>query len=414
VNLLSASFTPGEAVVWFRDWAERHAGRLALVIGLLGLLQVLLALEIATGTLGLASSGWLWGPDFDRIAVPAGRKSFVHLDTGTVVVVLLMLLGGAMIAFRRKLVSEGFWTPLYLLAATYTLMHSLRLRFLTEMAASRPYPRPLSDRLLIPETIQALGQFIPLADINRVLIYASSAIFLVAFMYTMRYLLRQFFDLTSLQVMVFPIVVCLFLAPFKQYWHHYIYDYPLLLATAWMILLIHKDRMAAYYPCFALACLNKETAILMIPVVALYSLHRRLPLGRVLGQVAAHLAIFVPVKLFVNYLTAANPGQQFNFELVHNLRFLTHSQSMASVVAWLILAALVGHRWSQKPFLLRCGVVPLAVLMAMMFFVGFFDELRDYYEAVPFLLPLAYWSACHLLSGGGPKREPSGPSLVTD
>ncbi len=76
------------------------------------------------------------------------------------------------------------------------------------------------------------------------------------------------------------------------------------------------------------------------------------------------------------------------FHLIdHNLVVL-RSFSLSTPLLWLGVGLLVFFRWSEKPAFLKRGIWILAVLLAFSFFLGYIDELRGYYEALPVLLLL--------------------------
>lgn len=103
------------------------------------------------------------------------------------------------------------------------------------------------------------------------------------------------------------------------------------------------------------------------------------------------LALYTLIRGFTILITKSNPGSMFEFHLYdHNVGLITEPIAMSTVIAGLIIAAFIFHGWKKKPFLLKCGVIVIIPLIIVMFFFGWIDELRDYYEAVPFLLPL-FW-----------------------
>lgn len=401
-RLLNSRISASEAYALARRRMLEHERGLAAVIALLGLLQVALALYVAGDGERWLPWGEFWDVGSSQITLRSGATVAAKLDRETAFIVFVAMSGLACMVFRRRLLKEGYWTLLYLVAGSYTFIQCLHTRFVEELAAGEMIPKPYAFRILIPESIDFAGQFCSLADFNVALIYATNFAFLIAFLYTMRQLLRAFFDLKETYIQAFPIFVALFLVPFYRYWHHYVYDFPLLLLTALMLLAIQQERLKRFYLFFVLACFNKETAILMTVVFIVYQLHRKERLGTMLAHGATQIVLFAAIKLYIDHLTAANPGGPLEFHLFRNLGMLTLDQEMESVLAWTGLTALVFHRWSEKPFLLRCGMIPLAILLPIILIVGWFEELRAYLDALPFLLPLAWVSFCQGLEAIAP------------
>ena len=55
---------------------------------------------------------------------------------------------------------------------------------------------------------------------------------------------------------------------------------------------------------------------------------------------------------------------------------------------FLLALPLLVHRWSAKPLFLRRALWIAVPLLVLTFGLGFFDELRDYYEVYPVLVLL--------------------------
>ena len=63
---------------------------------------------------------------------------------------------------------------------------------------------------------------------------------------------------------------------------------------------------------------------------------------------------------------------------------------VALLVPALVLALLFFARLPEKPLLLRHGLVLLPILLGLTTVLGYFDEWRDYYEAYPIVVLLAF------------------------
>ena len=211
---------------------------------------------------------------------------------------------------------------------------------------------------------------------------------LLGFVFAMRYFFRGvllapawFADGVSLAaVMVLP--------PFFKH-YGYIYDFSLLLLFTAGLGFMVRRRWWPFLAVFLLGCINKETTILL---TMLFVIHFRADdsMDRPVfwKLVAAQLAIFAVVKVALSLAFRDNPGAFVEFHLIdHNLAVLK-SYSLSTSILWLGVGLLVFFRWSEKPEFLRRGIWIPVVLLVFSLFLGYIDELRGYYEALPVLLAL--------------------------
>ncbi len=223
---------------------------------------------------------------------------------------------------------------------------------------------------------------------------------LVGFAFTLRQLVRTFYDCSHLAADTVP-VFALAALPLMFCYQNYVYDPATLLLFTLGIVLIIQKRLALFYPLLVLATLNKETAVLLILVFAIAQ-WRRGPLVRYSGHLLAMGAVWLAVRAFLAWVYQANPGELVEFHLVdHNLRLtrmptrLLHFLGVLALYAWLI-----GRDWHQKSAFLRDGLlVTFVPLFGLALLLGYCDEMRGYYEAFPFAFLLALPTAIRLLSG---------------
>ena len=194
---------------------------------------------------------------------------------------------------------------------------------------------------------------------------------------------------------------------FRRY--GYIYDFPLLLLFTAGLGLMARRRWWPFFMVFLLGCINKETTILLTMLFVIH-LRKDDSMERPVfwKLVAAQLAIFAVVKLALSLVFRDNPGTFVEFHLIdHNLGILK-SLSLSTSILWLGVGLLVFFRWTEKPEFLRRGVWIPVVLLVFALFLGYVDELRGYYEALPVLLLLAAQSIAVVL---GVKMTPlAGPA----
>ncbi len=183
-------------------------------------------------------------------------------------------------------------------------------------------------------------------------------------------------------------LVAVGLLPALFRYNSYLYDAATLLLFTWALVMLARGWWSAYLPLFFLAALNKETAVVLILLFALYDFgQRRVSWTRYVLLGAAQVAIYLAVKLLVNHLFAGNGGALVEFHLGRNLTKL-QAMDMTTAVAWGALLLLTVHRWGDKPTFLRAGVWMLVPLAGLAGFLGWFDELRGYYEVYPVFLLL--------------------------
>jgi hypothetical protein len=221
--------------------------------------------------------------------------------------------------------------------------------------------------------------------IASTLMYLSLAGFVVAIRYFFTAVFRspsKFVDLVSL-------LALLGLPPFFQY-YSYLYDFPTLFLFTLGLGLMVRRKWRIYLCVFFLACLNKETMILLTLIfVVNFFYDREMSKSLFTRLIIIQLAIFASVKLGLFLIFRGNPGTFVEFHLLdHNLRLLSTPYALSTAMAWLVLALLIFYKWQYKPSFLKCAAWIIAPLLLLTLFLGYLDELRDYYEFYPIALLL--------------------------
>jgi hypothetical protein len=209
-----------------------------------------------------------------------------------------------------------------------------------------------------------------------------------------------------------PVGALLCLPVFFRY-VSYDYDFPQLFLFSLGLLLLAKRDWKCFYPVLVLGAFNKETAILLA-MVHLLGHWNKMPRRDLLAHTLVQVLIVTGVRCLLQFLIFAdNPGVPTenwyarNLEMIADpsrwgfLFFHFHWVGRTSLVVptnynllFLLLVPAVLRGWSDKPILLRRGLWILPVLMALTFFMGYFDEMRDYYEAYPIAFLLIAGTAC--------------------
>ena len=163
----------------------------------------------------------------------------------------------------------------------------------------------------------------------------------------------------------------------------YIYDYTQLLLFTACLLCIIRRRWVWYYPVFVLACVNKETSILLAAVFAVWQ--GRHVLSRVnLPHFVAQACLGLAVCTVIAWIFHGNPGSSAEWHLQRNLA--PPGTRLAQIRLAVLAAGVLLAVWSTRdasPFMSRGFLVTLLPLLAATLFLGYIDELRDYYEALP-------------------------------
>ena len=173
------------------------------------------------------------------------------------------------------------------------------------------------------------------------------------------------------------------LPPFFRY-TSYPYDPAqlFLFTLALYFLADHNSKM--FCIAFVACCLNKETAVLLIPLYGLTFHNRYTSHQRYWGTMLGLVVVYISIESALAWVFRSNPGAFVEFHLAHNVGWLTAGWTFTGLVVFLIIAALVLFRWSEKPAFLRwsflCVLLPLGTLAL---FLGFVDEWRGYYEVYP-------------------------------
>jgi hypothetical protein len=169
----------------------------------------------------------------------------------------------------------------------------------------------------------------------------------------------------------------------------YLYDFAQLALFTSGLILLFRERWVFFYPIYALACINKETSILLAIVFAFWRGKQILrPQGYL--HLACQLIIGGVIISYAAWIFKNNPGGNVYWFLERNLAL------DFSFLAWFRLTVLmtgimfaVWKIWAAPRFL-SCGFYATApfLLVATLFF-GYIDEFRDYYESIPFIVSLS-------------------------
>jgi hypothetical protein len=187
----------------------------------------------------------------------------------------------------------------------------------------------------------------------------------------------------------------------------YIYDFSHLLLFTAGLLTLYKKQWPAFFIIFALALLNKETAIMLTLIFGLVY-YSELPRKQFIKLLTIQIMIFLVIKISLYFIFIDNPGTVAEWHLKWNIiylitpsnyfRFERLGSGMFTIanfdIRWpvginlpmfAVIIAMVAYRWPEKPLFLRKASLYLIVTFALAMTMGCINELRAYYDALPII-----------------------------
>jgi len=178
----------------------------------------------------------------------------------------------------------------------------------------------------------------------------------------------------------------------------YLYDFTTLFLFTLGLAMMIRRKWISYLFVFVLACLNKETTILLTCIYAIHFFkHQELNLSDYIFILLIQIGIYISIKIFIDTLFIHNKGAFLEFWLTRNINFLLQPYPIVTYLQWLILGFLVIYKWSEKPLFLKQGLLILIPLLGSTLIWGWIDELRDYYEVYPIVILLISYSMARIL-----------------
>lgn len=220
--------------------------------------------------------------------------------------------------------------------------------------------------------------------IALVLMYFS----LLAFLWAIKYLFTGLYDVGGVPADMTPLISLMGLPFFFKY-YSYLYDFTNLFLFTLALGLMVREKWRLYSITFILACLNKETAILLTIIFAMNFYKHIIMLPPFKGLLIAQLGIFTIIKIGLYIIFKSNPGDFMLFSFFeHNLQiFKLHSFTTIFIMAIIscIATAIFLKRFELTSFLRR----GLLIMIPHFFFIilfGFVEEWRVYYEIYPIIV----------------------------
>jgi hypothetical protein len=210
-----------------------------------------------------------------------------------------------------------------------------------------------------------------------------------------RYLFRMFFETSSWYSYSVSILALIGLPAMFRY-TSFVYDFPLLFLYTLGLIFLYKQDWKLFLILYLTGCVNKETTILLTLVFYIYY-KQILKAGLFRKLLVAQLGIFVLVKITLYFIFSNNAGGFVEFHLIdHNLRLLT-GYDITLLTSLLGIILLIFYKWDEKPEYLRKTLAAFIPLVLLTFFLGYIDELRDYYEVYPTVILMISYSIARIL-----------------
>lgn len=228
----------------------------------------------------------------------------------------------------------------------------------------------------------------------------------------LRHITKQIYDFSPLVNDLAPVIALPFLA-FSFLNSGFMYDFPEIALALACFALVLRGNWIAYYLCYVLACLNKETGVLIL-IYFLTLQVGRMPMKKVAVHAALHLAMGGAVVLSVRAAFADYPGSPVEFHLWENLRFLSSPRTFLqftdnyallipvprsyNVLNLALFLPLVFIGWKSKPHRIRIQFLAMVAVLTPLYIVwGVSDEIRVFYLTLPTL----YLLCLHTIHGAG-------------
>lgn len=202
-------------------------------------------------------------------------------------------------------------------------------------------------------------------------------------------------------------LVALMLAPTINYWNFY--DIALIGFWTGCLLLLYFEKPWAYFLVFAIATLNHENVLLLVPTAALY-FWKRMPMPRLAVFAVGQLAVWVLIRYALVFSFPIPHVIFFNF-LRSNLEFWKYYDRRGYTYTAVVLLpgwALAAMGWKYAPRILRCAALTLPGLILVTVLFGKFDEARQFDGFIPTCVGLITCLAAAITASGAARFTQTG------
>jgi hypothetical protein len=195
-----------------------------------------------------------------------------------------------------------------------------------------------------------------------------------------------------------PVLGLLALPPFFTF--GYIYDFAVLLFTVFCLYMLWKRKLNVYLAAFALACLNKETAV-VLAVAYCALLYDQLPARKFLGYGLAQLLVFGVIKTGIGWIFRDNPGELVIYTGEAQFAELLAGYGYGQFLLGLVLFVFIAYGWSGKASFFKRSLWMFPPLLVLFMVGGCPDEYRVFYEVLPVAVLLSADTLARAAGAGG-------------
>jgi hypothetical protein len=256
--------------------------------------------------------------------------------------------------------------------------------------------KPFIYRALIPLLVRSLASLTPFSIYFLAFLLVFFSLF--GFVISARYLATAFYQ-PSLFIDILSGLGLLFLFPLIFSGSKQIYDFSTLFFFTLGLAYLARGEIRHYLILFPLACLNRETTLLLTLFFMVY-FYRRLDLKAYLLLAGYQLAVFALIRLGLGLLYNNNPGGTFetHWSGHYQALFEQPKATFDFLILCLLVLLLTLWRWKEKPEFLRTAalvLIPLAFTLYLVF--GFPYEIRVFLEIYPLIGLLSVQSLWSIL-----------------
>lgn len=185
-----------------------------------------------------------------------------------------------------------------------------------------------------------------------------------------------------------PLFAQALILPFTYHFGFY-YDLPQVLLVTTSLLYLFRGNWMAYLIIFAVTTLNKETAVCLIFVYAIYYFPL-LPRRQFIKLLFDQAAIYAVIRIILIFLYRNNPGDTIPSKIGTQLYIYSEFPIilLITLIGFGTIFFYIIKRWNHTHLFLRCSLIIFAIIFVLFFTSGIPMEFRVFLDALP---TLAIW-----------------------
>jgi hypothetical protein len=204
-------------------------------------------------------------------------------------------------------------------------------------------------------------------------------------------------------VQLFAPIFGMLLIPSFSWQFLYVYDIPVLFLSTACYYCMAERKIRAYLVFFTLACLNKESAIIILIFFTLWFYHR-LPARHFVTLWAAQCLVYAIIKVGLTFTYYYNAGWFLENNIAQVLgRDLFSRSGYTRILTISIICFLLTFRWPEKPLFLKYVFVLLPCMYVAYVLFGYPGEYRVFFDILPLMALLGTHT---LIAGTGISQSP--------